>query len=100
ERDEDVFDGVVESQRLHRLALGPHDFGVARGRDLDVETRSAADGTEHHAAAAVDDAGTDGALTRHDLVQRLFHICHADLSFRLTRLNEQTAVPAGPGAVL
>src|SRR6478735_2804906 len=59
EGDQDVFDVVLEIQGLHRLALGPHDLGVAGRSDLQVD-RARTVGAQHHPAVAVHDAGAEG----------------------------------------
>jgi hypothetical protein len=62
ERDEDVLHLVLEAQRRHHLELAADNFGVARGRDFDVQVRAAAGGAERHAALEVHEASADGAV--------------------------------------
>ena len=50
--DEDVFNATLQSQLLHDLHLGIHDFRVAGRRHFDVNAGSA--GSENHSALRVD----------------------------------------------
>src|SRR5690606_28098100 len=76
ERDEDVLDGVVEPQRVHRAELRLDDLGVARRGDLEVQVLGAAEGAQRHAAAVVHDGGADGPVDRHHLLERDVHAGH------------------------
>jgi hypothetical protein len=84
ERDENVFDTVLEVEVRHRLALGAHDFGIAGGGDLEVE-RPAALLSEDHAALGIDQRGAHETIDRVQLAQRFFdvHVILLDCSLRV-----------------
>ena len=60
QRDQDVVDGVLQTQRLQGLVLGTHDFGVSSRSQFHVHARARA--SKQHAATAVYDGGAQRAV--------------------------------------
>src|SRR5262249_48964618 len=60
ERDQDIFDLILQVQRCDRAPLCTNDFRIARGCELEVET-SATFECKDHPGAAIDNTGTNKA---------------------------------------
>ena len=74
EGDEDVLDGVVEAERLHRPHLRPDDLGVARGRDVEVQVLAAAQRAERHPAFPVHQARAERPVDGHGFLQGYLNV--------------------------